>query len=56
MQTPTSLVALAEMHPELEWREIVAATIAVLEEGMKSWTWLRVAAEQIIWSMPPTIC
>jgi hypothetical protein len=32
MDTPTSLVDLAEMHPELEWQEISAATVAVLED------------------------
>jgi hypothetical protein len=33
----TSLVALPEMHPELEWQEISAATVAVLEDaGLES--------------------
>src|SRR5260370_20042708 len=33
MDISTSLVGLAEMHPELEWQEITAATVAVLEDG-----------------------
>jgi hypothetical protein len=33
MEIPTSLAGLAEMHPELEWREIAAATVAVFEDG-----------------------
>src|SRR5438132_4793271 len=37
MDTATSLIALGEMHPELEWREIAAATVAVLEDrGLES--------------------
>lgn len=33
METPTSLAGLAEMHPELEWQEIAAATVAVFEDS-----------------------
>src|SRR5712692_7488362 len=33
MEISTSLLALSEMHPELEWQEIAAATVAVLEDG-----------------------
>jgi hypothetical protein len=33
MDVATSLVALAEMHPELEWPEIAAATVSVFEDG-----------------------
>ena len=33
MEISTSLVDLAEMHPELEWQEITAATVAALEDG-----------------------
>jgi hypothetical protein len=33
MDIATSFVGLAEMHPELEWQEIAAATVAVLEDG-----------------------
>jgi hypothetical protein len=33
METSTSLLGLAEMHPELEWQEITAATVAVLEDS-----------------------
>jgi hypothetical protein len=33
MEIATSLVGLTEMHPELEWQEIAAATVAVLEDG-----------------------
>lgn len=37
MVIATSLVALSEMHPELEWQEIAAATVAVLEDrGLES--------------------
>jgi len=37
MEIATSLVGLAEMHPELEWQEITAATVAVLEDrGMEA--------------------
>jgi hypothetical protein len=32
MEIATSLVGLAEMHPELEWQEIAAATVAVLDD------------------------
>lgn len=32
MDTATSLAGLAEMHPELEWQEIAAATVAALED------------------------
>lgn len=32
MEIATSLVDLVEMHPELEWPEIAAATVAVLED------------------------
>jgi hypothetical protein len=32
MEIETSLVELAGMHPELEWPEITAATVAVLED------------------------
>jgi hypothetical protein len=32
MDTATSLRALPEMHPELEWQEIAAATVTVLED------------------------
>lgn len=33
MEIATSLLGLTEMHPELEWHEIAAATVAVLEDG-----------------------
>jgi hypothetical protein len=33
MEIATALLGLAEMHPELEWHEIAAATVAVLEDG-----------------------
>ena len=33
MEISTTLVGLAEMHPELEWQEIAASTAAVLEDG-----------------------
>jgi len=32
MDIVTALVDLAEMHPELEWEEIAAATVTVLED------------------------
>ena len=32
MEIATSLVELAEMHPNLEWQEISAATVAVLDD------------------------
>jgi hypothetical protein len=32
MDIATSLLALSEMHPELEWQEMAAATVAVLED------------------------
>ena len=33
METPTSLLGLTEMHPELEWPEIAAATVTIFEDG-----------------------
>lgn len=33
MTVSTSLVSLAEMHPQLEWQEITASAVAAFEEG-----------------------
>jgi hypothetical protein len=33
METWTALAGLSGMHPELEWQEIAAATVAALEDG-----------------------